>query len=142
MKAKRLTALALAALMAVSTTSVALAGERVDYDLDVVTSPVQYYKYDSDAGMLVKVDNDDFQPGDDVYILLEENGSPLTSKTTYNAYGTWQIGDSWVKDIDLVYRKEMCIRDRPCVPVYTAAWWNHTGGPGAVPAPYRDSRFR
>lgn len=106
MKAKRLTALALAALMAASTTSVALAGERVDYDLDVVTSPtVQYYRYNSDAGMLVKVDNDDFQPGDDVYILLEENGSPLTSKKTYNAYGTWQIGDSWVKDIDLVYRK-------------------------------------
>ena len=106
MKAKRLTALALAALMAVSTTSVALAGERVDYDLDVVTSPtVQYYKYDSDAGMLVKVDNDDFQPGDDVYILLEENGPALTGKKTYNAYGTWQIGDSWVKDIDLVYRK-------------------------------------
>ena len=105
MKAKRLTALALAALMAASTTSVALAGERVDYDLDVVTSPVQYYKYDSDAGMLVKVENDDFQPGDDVYILLEENGPALTSKKTYNAYGTWQIGDSWVKDIDLVYRK-------------------------------------
>ena len=104
MKAKRLTALALAALMAASTTSVALAGERVDYDLDVDT-PVQYYRYDSDAGMLVKVDNDDFQPGDDVYILLQEKGSPLTSKKTYNAYGTWQIGDSWVKDIDLVYRK-------------------------------------
>lgn len=106
MKAKRLTALALAALMAASTTSVALAGERVDYDLDVVTSPtVQYYRYNSDAGMLVKVDNDDFQPGDDVYILLQENGSALTSKKTYNAYGTWRIGDSWVKDIDLVYRK-------------------------------------
>lgn len=106
MKAKRLTALALAALMAVSTTSVALAGERVDYDLDVVTSPtVQYYKYDSDAGMLVKVENDDFQPGDDVYILLQEKGPALTSKKTYNAYGTWRIGDSWVKDIDLVYRK-------------------------------------
>lgn len=106
MKAKRLTALALAALMAASTTSVALAGERVDYDLDVVTSPtVQYYKYDSDAGMLVKVENDDFQPGDDVYILLQENGPALTGKKTYNAYGTWQIGDSWVKDIDLVYRK-------------------------------------
>lgn len=104
MKAKRLTALALAALMAASTTSVALAGERVDYDLDVGT-PVQYYKYDSDAGMLVKVDNDDFQPGDDVYILLQENGPALTSKKTYNAYGTWRIGDSWVKDIDLVYRK-------------------------------------
>ena len=104
MKAKRLTALALAALMAASTTSVALAGERVDYDLDVDT-PVQYYRYNSDAGMLVKVDNDDFQPGDDVYILLQENGPALTGKKTYNAYGTWQIGDSWVKDIDLVYRK-------------------------------------
>lgn len=104
MKAKRLTALALAALMAVSTTSVALAGERVTNDLDIDT-PVQYYKYDSDEGMLVKVKNDAFQPGDDVYILLEETSTKLPNKKTYNAYGSWQIGDSWVKDIDLVYRK-------------------------------------
>ena len=34
MKAKRLTALALATLMAASTTSVALAGEKVSNDLD------------------------------------------------------------------------------------------------------------
>lgn len=104
MKAKRLTALALAALMAASTTSVALAGERVTNDLDIDT-PVQYYKYDSDEGMLVKVDNDAFQPGDDVYILLEETPTKLPNAKTYNAYGSWQIGDSWVKDIDLVYRK-------------------------------------
>lgn len=50
MKAKRLTALALAALMAVSTTSVALAGERVDADLDFVNDG--YYKYNSDTNRL------------------------------------------------------------------------------------------
>lgn len=103
MKAKRLAALALAALMAVSTTSVAMAGMKVDSDLDVVT-PVKYYRYDSDEGMLVPANKDDFQPGDDVYILLDET-TGLNSKKTYNAYGTWQIGESWVKDMDIVYRK-------------------------------------
>ena len=50
MKAKRLTALALAALMAASTTSVALAGERVDADLDFANDG--YYKYNSDTNRL------------------------------------------------------------------------------------------
>ena len=104
MKAKRLTALALAALMAVSTTSVALAGERVDADLDFVNDG--YYKYNSDTNRLESAKRDEFQPGDDVYIRLKEDpNDKFTSKKTYNAYADWTIGDSWVKDIDVVYRK-------------------------------------
>lgn len=104
MKAKRLTALALAALMAASTTSVALAGERVDADLDFVNDG--YYKYNSDTNRLKSAKRDEFQPGDDVYIRLKEDPSDtFSNKKTYNAYADWTIGDSWVKDIDVVYRK-------------------------------------
>ena len=57
MKAKRLTALALAALMAASTTSVALASAKADYDLDFKKDG--YYKYDEDEGRIVPADRDD-----------------------------------------------------------------------------------
>ena len=104
MKAKRLTALALAALMAASTTSVALAGERVDADLDFANDG--YYKYNSDTNRLESAKRDEFQPGDDVYLrLVEDSHDTFTNKKTYNAYADWTIGDSWVKDIDVVYRK-------------------------------------
>lgn len=104
MKAKRLTALALAALMAASTTSVALASERVDADLDFVNDG--YYKYNSDTNRLESAKRDEFQPGDDVYLrLVEDSSDTFTNKKTYNAYADWTIGDSWVKDIDVVYRK-------------------------------------
>ena len=56
MNAKRLTALALAALMAASTTSVALASEKVEYDLDFEQGV--YYRYDEDEGRIVKADPD------------------------------------------------------------------------------------
>ena len=104
MKAKRLTALALAALMAASTTSVALAGEKVSNDLDFAKDG-KYYKYDPDDNRLEAVAKDSFQPGDDVYILLKDGAESFSSKKTYNAYGSWAIGESWVKDIDVVYRK-------------------------------------
>ena len=104
MKAKRLTALALAALMAASTTSVALAGEKVSNDLDFANDG--YYKYNSDTNRLESAAKDEFQPGDDVYIrLVEDPYDAFSSKKTYNAYGSWAIGESWVKDIDVVYRK-------------------------------------
>lgn len=104
MKAKRLTALALAALMAASTTSVALAGEKVSNDLDFAKDG-KYYKYDPDDNRLEAVAKDSFQPGDDVYILLKDGAESFSSKKTYNAYGSWAIGESWVEDIDVVYRK-------------------------------------
>lgn len=104
MKAKRLTALALAALMAASTTSVALAGEKVSNDLDFANDG--YYKYNSDTNRLESAAKDEFQPGDDVYLrLVEDSRDTFTNKKTYNAYADWTIGDSWVKDIDVVYRK-------------------------------------
>ena len=105
MKAKRLTALALAALMAASTTSVALASEKVEYDLDFEQGV--YYRYDEDEGRIVKAAPDyTFAPGEKIYVHLEENtGTKFPNKKSYDAYAEWKLGDSWVKDIDLVYKK-------------------------------------
>lgn len=102
MKAKRLTALALAALMAASTTSVALA---IRVDDDLVFADDGYYKYNSDTNRIESVDRrDDYQPGDDVYLRLDSSVS-LPKEQTYNVYAEWTIGESWVKDTEIVYRK-------------------------------------
>lgn len=106
MNAKRLTALALAALMAASTTSVALASEKVEYDLDFEQGV--YYRYDEGEGRIVKADPDyTFAPGEKIYVRVEENtqGTKFPNKKSYDAYAEWKLGDSWVKDIDLVYKK-------------------------------------
>ena len=108
MNAKRLTALALAALMAASTTSVALASEKVEYDLNFKQDG--YYRYDEDEGRIVKADPDyTFAPGEKIYVRLEEDDSnpddKFPNKKSYDAYAEWKLGDSWVKDIDLVYKK-------------------------------------
>ena len=108
MNAKRLTALALAALMAASTTSVALASEKVEYDLDFEQGV--YYRYDEDEGRIVKADPGyTFAPGEKIYVrVVEDNGPGSTkfpNKKSYDAYAEWKLGDSWVKDIDLVYKK-------------------------------------
>ena len=123
MKAKRLTALALAALMAASTTSVALAGEKVSNDLDFAKDG-KYYKYDPDDNRLEAVAKDAFQPGDDVYILLKDGAESFSSKKTYNAYGSWAIGESWVEDIDVVYRKGLIESGTPLSYSYKV---NNTG---------------
>ena len=102
MKAKRLTALALAALMAASTTSVALA---VKVDENLVFAEDGYYKYNSDSNRIESVDRrDDYKPGDEVYLRLESAGS-LPKEQTYNVYADWTIGDNWVKDVEIDYRK-------------------------------------
>lgn len=108
MNAKRLTALALAALMAASTTSVALASEKVEYDLNFKQDG--YYRYDEDEGRIVKAaPGYTFAPGEKIYVRLEEDDSnpddKFPNKKSYDAYAEWKLGDSWVKDIDLVYKK-------------------------------------
>lgn len=103
MKAKRLTALALAALMAASTTSVALASAKADYDLDFKKDG--YYKYDEDEGRIVPADRDDFAPGDKIYLRLEEDTTSAKKEKSYHAHEDFTIGESWVKDVDVVYRK-------------------------------------
>lgn len=110
MKAKRLTALALAALMAASTTSVALAlpGEtNEDQVLNFYAGTIGDDLYMMDEDGYIKAANyDDFAPGDTVYIALKEYG-PAAKKDfdRMDVFADWQIGKDWVKDIGIVYKK-------------------------------------
>lgn len=110
MKAKRLTALALAALMAASTTSVALAAPGdVDKDqaLNFYSGPVgdDLYMMDEDGYIRAAVDGD-FAPGDDIYLALKEFPSASSTELKrMNVYADWAVGKSWVDDVDIVYKK-------------------------------------
>ena len=110
MNAKRLTALALAALMAASTTSVALAAPgTVDKDqvLNFYAGAIGDDLYMMDEDGYIKAANyDDFAPGDTVYIaLMQEDSASKKDFDRMDVYGDWQIGKDWVKDIDIVYKK-------------------------------------
>ena len=114
MKAKRLTALALAALMTASGTSVAFAKEYAnsDYDLDFVSSSGDYYYgYDEDENAIIKKKPSEFQPGDTIYIpLLEDsdekfNNSRGKNFTVYIDGNKFDIGDKYVDDVGVVYKK-------------------------------------
>ena len=103
MKAKRLTALALAAVMAASSMSVSFAIS-TDEVLDFVDGELYYF--DEDDNVIRSAEDDDYQfrPGDDIYLRLE--GTETTSKKkSYSAFATWDIGKSWVDDVDIVYKK-------------------------------------
>ena len=101
MKAKRLTALALAALMAVSSATVALADPtntvKMDRNKDgalYFDNTVSYYKYDDDEGTLVKVNRNAFKPGDTIYIPLYETSDKLSSNETFRVFEDIDIGRS------------------------------------------------
>ena len=109
MKAKRLTALALAALMAASTTSVALAldtGKGQDMGFfDNTNYRGQLYMKDED-GYIVPANDGDFAPGDSIYLQLDWNESARSADLKrYNAYADWNVGKSWVEDVEIVYAK-------------------------------------
>lgn len=109
MKAKRLTALALAALMAASTTSVALAldtGKGQDMGFfDNTNYRGQLYMKDED-GYIVPANDGDFAPGDSIYLQLDWNESAKSADLKrYNAYADWNVGKSWVEDVEIVYAK-------------------------------------
>ncbi len=109
MNAKRLTALALAALMATSTMSVAFADVGEDQVLDFFPKGTSYrdqlYMEDED-GLIVAAEDGDFAPGDDIYIQLEEYRNASSSDLKkIDAWADWDIGKSWVDDVEVVYDK-------------------------------------
>ena len=124
MKAKRLTALALAALMAASTTSVALADRGVvnkDQALNFYAGAVgdDLYMMDEDGYIRAAVDGD-FAPGDDIYLALMDDGS--ASKTDIkrmNVYTDWAVGKSWVDDVEIVYKKGQWKTSEASKKIYT-----------------------
>lgn len=122
MKAKRLTALALAALMAASTTSVALAAPGAGQDMGFFDNPNyrgQLYMKDED-GYIVPANDGDFAPGDSIYLQLDWNDSAKSADLKrYNAYANWNVGKSWVEDIEIVYAKGDVITGENTSTVYT-----------------------
>ena len=108
MKAKRLTALALAALMTASGTSVAFAETPTkDKPLTFYDGAIgeQLYMMDED-GYIVAANNGDFAPGDDIYLALQDyDAASKRELDRINAYEFLDIGDKWVDDIDVVYKK-------------------------------------
>ena len=128
MKAKRLTALALAALMTASGTSVAFAKEstKSNYDLDFVSSSGDYYYgYDEDENAIIKKKPSEFQPGDTIYIpLLEDsdekfNNSRGKNFTVYIDGNKFDIGDKYVDDVGVVYKKGIYTVPGTTITTYT-----------------------
>ena len=131
MKAKRLTALALAALMAASTTSVALAiNPGAGQDMGFFDNPNyrgQLYMKDED-GYIVPANDGDFAPGDSIYLQLDWNDAAKSADLKrYNAYGDWAVGKSWVEDIEIVYAKGDVITGENTSTVYTLQSGKITG---------------
>ena len=121
MKAKRLTALALAALMTASGTSVAFAETPTkDKPLTFYDGAIgkQLYMMDED-GYIVAANNGDFAPGDDIYLALQDyDAASKRELDRINAYEFLDIGDKWVDDIDVVYKKGKWIEQVAQTKVY------------------------
>ena len=108
MNAKKITSLVLAAVMAAGTTVTAFADVQgsgsTTPDAD---RPLTFYDdtiYEEKDGVLTP--STDFQPGDTLYIRLNEDEDAETKdKNRFNVYADWKIGEDMVEDIDIVYRK-------------------------------------
>ena len=134
MKAKRLTALALAALMTASGTSVAFAKESAnsDYDLDFVSSSGNYYYgYDEDENAIVKKEPGEFQPGDTIYIpLLEDDSEKFRNGKKFTVFidgNKFDIGDKYVDDVGVVYDKGYFATTTPDVVKYSTKGFSVDG---------------
>lgn len=105
MNSKKITALALAALMAVGSTGTVFAvpanGNALDFYDEGVESTRLYKEVD---GVLVPSTN--FAPGNAIYIRLDEQ-TDVESKDAkkMNLYATWKVGEDYVEDLDIVYKK-------------------------------------
>lgn len=107
MNTKKITALALAALMAAGTTTAAFA-EATKKDQALVFTTAAAYE-ENDDGLLV-LDDGVVNPGDSLYFLLEDgahDGNGITDKERdrINVYADWKLGKEYIEDIDVIYKK-------------------------------------
>ena len=113
MNTKKITALALAALMAAGSTATSFADNYVanaGNDLDA-KRPLTFNDdviYEENDGVLKP--SDDFRPGDTLYIRLDElnsNGDKKIEdeKDDMKVYADWKVGKDAVKSIDIIYKK-------------------------------------
>ena len=122
MNTKKITALALAALMAAGSTATSFAVNKVDgpstTDKDRPLSFNDANIYEEDDGVLKP--SNDFRPGDTLYIRLYEDPSTdkkfEDKKDDMKVYADWKVGKDAVKSIDIVYRKGEAVTTGPAVP--------------------------
>ena len=109
MNTKKITALALAALMAAGTTSTAFAGQTDAGDKKPALVFGSTGVYESDDGVLVAGDGE-YAPGDTLYFQLDENTNATAKyddndRKRVNVYADWKVGGNNVESIDVVYKK-------------------------------------
>ena len=109
MNTKKITALALAALMAAGTTSTAFAGQTDAGDKKPALVFGSTGVYESDDGVLVAGDGK-YAPGDTLYFQLDENTNATAKyddndRKRVNVYADWKVGGDNVESIDILYKK-------------------------------------
>ena len=111
MNTKKITALALAALMAAGSTSTVFAAvdsSNKDKVLEFVDSTGKTYYEENDDGLLV-VDKDGVAPGESVYFRLQDNASVSgiedKDRDRIKVYADWKMGKDYIKDIEVIYDK-------------------------------------
>lgn len=107
MNTKKITALALAALMAAGTTVPAFAADiSTDKDEALVFDGAAAYE-ENDDGLLV-LDDGVVNPGDSLYFLLKDGpytGITDKERDRINVYADWKLGKEYIEDIDVIYKK-------------------------------------
>ena len=122
MNTKKITALALAALMAAGSTSTVFAAvdsSNKDKVLEFADSTGKIYYEENDDGLLV-VDKDGVAPGESVYFLLKDNakvsGIEDKDRDRIKVYADWKMGKDYIKDIEIVYKKGEAVTSGSAVP--------------------------
>ena len=111
MNTKKITALALAALMAAGSTATSFAVNKVDGPTDTGKDrPLSFNDaaiYEESDGVLKK--SNDFRPGDTLYIRLDQMSTTdkkiEDKKDDMKVYADWKVGKDAVESINIVYKK-------------------------------------
>ena len=106
MNTKKITALALAALMAAGTTSTAFA-DLADKDKALVFGDATGKTlYGEDDGVIVKDGDNEFNPGDTIYVQLKADKDATDKEIDrMKVYADWKVGGDNIESIDILYKK-------------------------------------
>lgn len=106
MNTKKITALALAALMAAGSTSTVFA-DAADKDKALVFGDATGKTlYGEDDGVIVKDGDNKFNPGDTIYVQLKADGDATDKEIDrMKVYADWKVGGDHVKSVDILYKK-------------------------------------
>ena len=104
MNTKKITALALAALMAAGSTSTVFA-DAADKD-KALTFGSKGILYGEDDGVIVKDADNEFNPGDTIYVQLKADKDATDKEIDrMKVYADWKVGGDHVKSVDILYKK-------------------------------------